>query len=38
LDDAGLDVDADNPSGAVALYERLGYRADRRQTLWAKDL
>jgi ribosomal protein S18 acetylase RimI-like enzyme len=35
---AGLDVDADNPSGAVGLYRGLGYEQRRRSTHWARDL
>lgn len=36
LDDAMLDVDTDNPSGAVGLYERLGFRAEHRYIRWQK--
>jgi mycothiol synthase len=35
---AGLDVDADNLTGAVALYAGLGYQVTRRSATWAKDL
>jgi mycothiol synthase len=35
---AGLDVDADNPSGAVGLYRGVGYEPHRRSTHWAKEL
>lgn len=38
LDQAGLMVDAENPSGAVRLYERLGYRARQRTATWAREL
>lgn len=38
LDRAGLMVDAENPSGAVRLYEGLGYRAAQRSETWARDL
>jgi ribosomal protein S18 acetylase RimI-like enzyme len=31
----GLKVDAANPTGAPQLYERLGFRTDRRYALWA---
>ena len=30
LDGAGLDVDSENPTGAVGVYARLGFRADGR--------
>ena len=32
----GLDVDADNPTGAVRLYERLGFTESRRQLVYSK--
>jgi mycothiol synthase len=35
---AGLGVDADNPSGAVALYEDMGFEVDFRSTAWRKPL
>jgi mycothiol synthase len=35
---AGLGVDADNPSGALGLYERLGFESKYRSTAWRKDL
>ena len=35
---AGLDVDAANPTGAVALYTGLGYRVRQRTAQWSKDL
>jgi ribosomal protein S18 acetylase RimI-like enzyme len=35
---AGLDVDADNPTGALALYAGLGYRVRRRTAMWALPL
>lgn len=34
----GLKVDASNPTGAPALYERLGFDVDRRYHLWLKRL
>lgn len=34
---AMLDVDSDNPTGAMGLYERLGFRPDRRYVRWAKE-
>ena len=33
---AALGVDADNPSGALGLYERLGFAVDQRATAWRK--
>jgi mycothiol synthase len=36
MDDAMLDVDTENQSGAMGLYERLGFRPDRRAIRWAK--
>jgi len=38
LDFAALDVDADNPTGALALYEGVGYRRDRCRVAWAHPL
>ncbi len=35
---AGLDVDSDNPSGAVGLYSALGYQVQHRAAHWTKDL
>ena len=32
----GLDVDADNPTGAVRVYERLGFRPTRSQHIYSK--
>ncbi|MBM3673861.1 MAG: GNAT family N-acetyltransferase [Actinobacteria bacterium] len=37
-DHAALDVDAENPTGAVALYERAGYRRARCHVAWARPL
>jgi ribosomal protein S18 acetylase RimI-like enzyme len=34
MDYASLDVDAENPSGALRLYERMGYRAISRHLAW----
>ena len=34
----GLKVDATNPTGAVALYEQLGFATDRRYGIWSKPL
>ncbi|CAN5775194.1 GNAT family N-acetyltransferase [soil metagenome] len=36
FDDAMLDVDTDNSSGAVGLYERLGFRPQHRSVRWEK--
>jgi ribosomal protein S18 acetylase RimI-like enzyme len=35
---AGLDVDSDNPTGAVGLYNALGYEVRHRAAHWTKDL
>ena len=35
LDYAALDVDAENPSGALALYETQGYRRDKTRVAWS---
>jgi mycothiol synthase len=35
---AGLDVDSDNPTGAVGLYSALGYLVQHRAAHWTKDL
>ena len=37
-DSAALGVDADNPSGALGLYEGLGFRVDQRAIAWRKGL
>ncbi len=34
----GLKVDSTNPTGAVQLYERVGFVTDRRHGIWAKEL
>jgi mycothiol synthase len=36
-DRAALDVDSENPTGALGLYERAGFRTDRRWTNYASD-
>ena len=36
--EGALGVDADNPSGALGLYESLGFVQDSRATAWRKDL
>jgi ribosomal protein S18 acetylase RimI-like enzyme len=38
LDFATLDVDAENPTGALALYRGVGYRRDRCRIAWARAL
>ncbi|MBK5289830.1 MAG: GNAT family N-acetyltransferase [Acidimicrobiia bacterium] len=38
LDYAALDVDAENPSGALALYEGQGYRRDKTRVAWSYPL
>jgi ribosomal protein S18 acetylase RimI-like enzyme len=35
---AGLDVDSDNPTGAVGLYNALGYQVRHRAAHWTKDM
>jgi ribosomal protein S18 acetylase RimI-like enzyme len=35
---ASLGVDADNPSGALGLYEGLGFEVDYRSTAWRKEI
>jgi ribosomal protein S18 acetylase RimI-like enzyme len=34
----GLKVDATNPTGAVQLYERVGFETERRYGIWVKQL
>ncbi|MFN8077412.1 MAG: GNAT family N-acetyltransferase [Kineosporiaceae bacterium] len=36
MDVAGLDVDAENPAGALSLYQRLGYAEVRRNVAWGR--
>jgi mycothiol synthase len=38
LDNAALGVDADNPSGALGLYESFGFRVMHRGQAWRKPL
>ncbi|MGO4383908.1 GNAT family N-acetyltransferase [Specibacter sp. RAF43] len=38
MDHACLDVDTENPTGALGLYERMGYRPLRRTLAWDKAL
>lgn len=38
MSSAALGVDADNPNGALGLYERLGFRVDQRAIAWRKPL
>ena len=35
LDFAALDVDAENPTGALGLYESQGYRRDKTRVAWS---
>ena len=34
----GFKVDADNPTGAPQLYQRVGFVVDRRYAIWSKKL
>lgn len=36
--EAGLDVDSDNPTGALRLYEALGFRTARTRVSWSQAL
>jgi ribosomal protein S18 acetylase RimI-like enzyme len=38
LDKASLDVDSENPTGALALYTKMGYVAVNRSMAWDKEL
>lgn len=38
MDVASLDVDSENPTGALALYTKLGYRAVNRSMAWDRAL
>ena len=38
MERVGLKVDAANPTGAVQLYERLGFVVERREATWALSL
>ena len=38
MDRASLDVDSENPTGALALYEKMGYFAVNRSLAWDKEL
>jgi ribosomal protein S18 acetylase RimI-like enzyme len=38
LRQVGLGVDAENPTGALGLYERAGMRRHQRQDNWVRDL
>jgi mycothiol synthase len=38
MDKAALDVDSENPSGALALYQSMGYVVVNRSMAWDKDL
>lgn len=38
MEKASLDVDSDNPTGALALYTKMGYRTVNRSMAWDKEL
>ena len=38
MTEAGLGVDSDNPSGALALYERAGFQVHRRSAAYRKPM
>ncbi|WP_346959017.1 GNAT family N-acetyltransferase [uncultured Arthrobacter sp.] len=38
MDKASLDVDSENPTGALALYTKMGYRTVNRSMAWDKEL
>ena len=38
VDRVGLKVDSTNPTGAARLYDRVGFRVDRRYGVWTKAL
>jgi ribosomal protein S18 acetylase RimI-like enzyme len=38
MTEVGLDVDAENATGALRLYERVGFRPIKRDTLYRKPL
>jgi ribosomal protein S18 acetylase RimI-like enzyme len=38
MDCATLDVDSENPTGALALYQGVGYRRERSRVAWARHL
>ncbi|WP_445154602.1 GNAT family N-acetyltransferase [Arthrobacter sp. Hor0625] len=38
MDKASLDVDSENPTGALALYTKLGYTTVNRSMAWDKEL
>lgn len=38
MDVASLDVDSENPTGALALYTKMGYRAVNQSMAWNKEL
>ena len=37
FDEAALDVDTENPTGALGVYERAGFRVERRWTTYAAE-
>lgn len=38
MDKASLDVDSENPTGALALYTKMGYVVENRSMAWDKEL
>ena len=38
MDTAALGVDADNPSGALRLYEAVGFAVTEKMTAWRRPL
>ncbi|MBT2596488.1 GNAT family N-acetyltransferase [Arthrobacter sp. ISL-72] len=38
MDRASLDVDSENPTGALALYEKMGYAAVNRSLAWDREV
>ncbi len=38
MDKASLDVDSENPTGALALYTKMGYVAVNTSMAWDKEL
>ena len=38
MEEAMLGVDADSPTGALSLYESLGFEVDQRSVAWRRSL